>query len=80
MAQTMQRLPKGFGFMRRRAPKLSKVQKTHEGKALCPDHVAYFEMPVGSFDPAARTEDLGPDEPIECEVCSMAAMRKLGVI
>jgi hypothetical protein len=61
-------------------PKLSKIQEKYEGSVLCRDHAIYFEMPRGTFTFATPTEDLDVDQPIECECCTVAAMRKLGAL
>lgn len=54
------------------------AQEKYRGSVLCSDHAEYYEMPKGSckiIDPSGD-----PNEPIQCEVCSMGAMRKCGVI
>ena len=62
------------------ARKLSEFNRRYQDSVLCPDHAEYFEMPEGTYTPCRHTDALGPNEPIECEVCSMGAMRRAGVI
>ena len=60
--------------------RLNFEQKKYSGSVLCGEHAKYHNMPKGSYELAIPTDELDPDDPIECEICSMAAMRKCGVI
>ncbi len=45
---------------------------------LCPDHGA--GLPAHAWHPVRALADHGPDDMIECEMCSSAAMRAAGAI
>lgn len=49
-----------------------------KGSVLCADHASYYAL----FEPdvTIAAEPKTDDEPIECECCSMAAMRAAGAI
>ena len=60
--------------------KLNRIQQAHLDENLCQDHVDYFGMPEGTYTLVRSTDDLGPDDPIECDTCSLSKMRALGVV
>lgn len=60
--------------------KLSKLQKQYFGGTLCPDHAGAYDMPEGTYTPCAPTEELPDDAEVECDCCTMRAMRSIGVI
>ncbi len=51
-----------------------------ELQRLCPAHAAALGLSGSSYVQVTPTEDLGPDDEIECERCAVVHLRQLGVL
>jgi hypothetical protein len=60
--------------------KFSKLQMTYLGGTLCPPHATAYDMPKGSYTPCPPTETLGEEEAVECDCCTVYAMRAVGAL
>lgn len=59
---------------------LTPVQRKHFGETLCPDHAFAFDMPEGAYLACQATDTLDQDDPIPCDACTVAIMRRAGAL
>jgi len=50
----------------------------YDDPCLCEDHAAAYGMKPGMYREAAKSDD--PTDPVDCDACSTALMRKAGAL